>query len=422
MFAGDGGWGGVNPAGLIVGRRAERRGVETPCREPRGGRFENFIYWISAFKRRQARRGQRGIICFNYRTGGFDFFVGAHLDISCIQGLIDILPQGAVVHAPDGQIVAANTSACDLLGLSLDVLLGRDSIDPRWQALHPDGTAFAGTGHPAMLAIETGLPVPPTPMGVFIPDAGITWLSVSAAPLKWSEDPACCGSVALFVRQNSALHHFDPSKLDEIPRLNIYQFMKLHFTRLRVSVMALERAAPMENLGEIVATSQVSLQALHQIDRWVRAYEAATIANESLATSQDDLVARMTRAHAQSTQITFNLGASDHPDVIGRLSFAATMIDIMSALLGPADSIALSDHASRDGSVAGIKVATSYEHIYCENYFKGNLNEIAAGLRTAFREQLCLHEILSYLIDRHNASIYFENDNRFVSAIILQAR
>ncbi len=342
------------------------------------------------------------------------------MDINWIQGLIDFLPQGAVVHAPDGQIVAANTSACDLLGLSHDVLLGRDSMDPRWQALHPDGTAFAGPRHPAMLAIETGLPVPPTPMGVSIPDAGITWLSVSAAPLKWSDGATELGSIALFVRQSSALHQFDPNKLDEIPRLNIYQFMKLHFTRLRVAVMALERAAPMENLGEIVATSQVSLQALHQIDRWVRAYEAATIANEAPATTQGELVARMTRAHAQSTQISFGLRASDHPNVIGQLSFAATMIDIMSALLGPADSIAISDHSSGNGPVTAIKVTTSYNYVHCENYFKGNLNEIAAGLRTAFREQLCLKEILSYLMSRYNSSIYFETNNQLFSIIILQ--
>jgi len=343
---------------------------------------------------------------------------GAHLDINCIQGLIDILPQGAVVHAPDGQIVAANTSACDLLGLSHDVLLGRDSMDPRWQALHPDGTAFAGPRHPAMLAIETGLPVPPTPMGVSIPDAGITWLSVSAAPLKWSDGATELGSIALFVRQSSPLDQFDPLKLDQVPRLNIYLFMKQQFTRLRVAVLALEREAPMENLGEIVATSQTSLQALHQIDRWVRAYEVATGANGPLPAVYDEIITHITKMHAENTHIMVNLRASDHPNRTGHLSFAATMIDVMSALLGPTDSVAISDHSTCDVSGAGIRMTTSYENVHCDSYFKGDMNEITSGLRAVFREQLCLHEILQYLMKKNNATIYFERDGEFVSMII----
>lgn len=344
---------------------------------------------------------------------------GAHLDINCIQGLIDILPQGAVVHAPDGKIVAANASACDLLGLSHDVLLGRDSMDPRWQALHPDGTAFAGPRHPAMLAIETGLPVPPTPMGVSIPDTGITWLSVSAAPLMWSGEVTEFGSIALFVRQSSPLDQFDPIKLDQIPRLNIYQFMKQQFTRLRVAVLALERAAPMENLGEIVATSQISLQALHQIDRWVRAYEVATGGNWPLPEAHDEIITHIKNMHAENTNITFNLRAPDHPNRASHLSFAATMIDIMSALLGPTDSVAISDYSNCGGLGTGIRMTTSYKSIHCDSYFKGDMNEITSGLRAVFWEQICMNEILQYLIRKNNSTIYFERDREFVSIIII---
>ena len=97
--------------------------------------------------------------------------------------LFETVSQGVVYQDRDGRITAANSAAQRILGLSLDQLQGRSSIDPRWQALREDGSGFPGDQHPAMVALRTGQPVNDVLMGVAVPDRGYAWLLVNAMPL-----------------------------------------------------------------------------------------------------------------------------------------------------------------------------------------------------------------------------------------------
>ncbi|PTA68664.1 PAS domain-containing sensor histidine kinase [Deinococcus arcticus] len=97
--------------------------------------------------------------------------------------LMDSLRLGMAVQAPDGRILHANRAAEAILGLSQDQLRGRASVDPRWQAIHPDGSPFPGEQHPAMQALATGEPQHHVPMGIFHPHSeSWRWLDVSAIP------------------------------------------------------------------------------------------------------------------------------------------------------------------------------------------------------------------------------------------------
>jgi len=97
--------------------------------------------------------------------------------------LFETLSQGIVYQAKSGEITAANPAAEKILGLSLDQMMGRKSIDPRWQALRKDGTPFPGEEHPSMVALRTGREIKGTVMGVFNPILErVVWISVSAVP------------------------------------------------------------------------------------------------------------------------------------------------------------------------------------------------------------------------------------------------
>lgn len=96
--------------------------------------------------------------------------------------LLRRLPVGIVVQAADGRILHANEAAQEILGLTMDQMLGRTSIDPRWRSLRGDGSTFPGPEHPAMRALRSGQ-VERDLMGVHKPDGSLTWIDVEAARL-----------------------------------------------------------------------------------------------------------------------------------------------------------------------------------------------------------------------------------------------
>lgn len=97
--------------------------------------------------------------------------------------LFDGMTQGVVCQNRDGEIISANPAAQRILGLSLDQMQGRTSIDPEWKAIHEDGSDFPGETHPAMVVLKTGQPVYDVIMGVYQPQTGKhSWISVDGIP------------------------------------------------------------------------------------------------------------------------------------------------------------------------------------------------------------------------------------------------
>jgi len=97
--------------------------------------------------------------------------------------LFETMAQGVVYQDADGRIVSANPAAERILGLTLDQMQGRTSMDPRWRAIHEDGSDFPGDTHPAMVALRTGEETHNVVMGVFDPKRGKhNWISINAVP------------------------------------------------------------------------------------------------------------------------------------------------------------------------------------------------------------------------------------------------
>jgi two-component system CheB/CheR fusion protein len=105
------------------------------------------------------------------------------------QRLFETLSEGVVYQDAQGRITAANEAAQEILGLSLDEMIGRSSTHPEWRALRLDGSDFPGEEHPAMRTLRTGEPVSDELMGVYSPRHGRTsWLRVSTVPLRYDGD------------------------------------------------------------------------------------------------------------------------------------------------------------------------------------------------------------------------------------------
>lgn len=97
--------------------------------------------------------------------------------------LFQTMAQGVVYQSSDGKIISANPAAERILGLTIDQMMGRTSIDPLWRSIHEDGSDFPGETHASMVALQTGREVHNVVMGVFNPiKGGYTWITINAVP------------------------------------------------------------------------------------------------------------------------------------------------------------------------------------------------------------------------------------------------
>jgi PAS domain S-box-containing protein len=114
------------------------------------------------------------------------------------RSIIAAMQDGIVLLDTDGSIRACNASAERILGLSADQIMGRTPSDPRWRAIHEDGTPFPGEMHPPMITLRTGQPCSNVVMGVHKPDDRLTWISINSQPLFTADGTTLCGVVASF--------------------------------------------------------------------------------------------------------------------------------------------------------------------------------------------------------------------------------
>jgi PAS domain S-box-containing protein len=112
--------------------------------------------------------------------------------------VIAAMQEGVVLLGADGRIRACNASAERILGLSAEEIMGRTTLDPRWQAIHEDGSAFPGETHPVMVTLRTGRPCSNVVMGVRKPTGELTWVSINSQPLLRGDAPPPYAVVASF--------------------------------------------------------------------------------------------------------------------------------------------------------------------------------------------------------------------------------
>jgi PAS domain S-box-containing protein len=108
------------------------------------------------------------------------------------------MAEGVVLQQADGRITACNASAERILGLSVQQMMGRTSIDPCWQTIHEDGTPFPGDDHSSMVTLRTGEPQSNTVMGIHKPDGTLTWILLNSQPLFRPSETKPYGVVTSF--------------------------------------------------------------------------------------------------------------------------------------------------------------------------------------------------------------------------------
>jgi len=102
--------------------------------------------------------------------------------------LLESLPAGVVVHAPDTSILDSNAMASAILGLSSDQLRGKAAIDPLWAFLNEDRTPMRLEEFPVNRVGMTGKPLNGLVVGMQVPGrAALTWAVCNAYPVLNSD-------------------------------------------------------------------------------------------------------------------------------------------------------------------------------------------------------------------------------------------
>src|SRR5688572_5593841 len=105
------------------------------------------------------------------------------------RAVVAALEEGIVLYEADGSISSCNASACRILGLHEDQLLGRSSRNPALKAVREDGSPFEPESHPATITLLTGLPCSRVIMGFERPDGTLVWVSCNSRPLRRAGEP-----------------------------------------------------------------------------------------------------------------------------------------------------------------------------------------------------------------------------------------
>lgn len=195
-----------------------------------------------------------------------------------IASLIEAIPQPTALHSPSGEIVAANTKAADLLGLTVETLLGRESFDPRWRALDGEGDELPGQNHPAMLAIKHNAPVGPSVMGVELPTGERRWIRVTATPVEWPTEAERVGCLASFslIQQPHALQHQEPAFIEQASRSNLFHLMSNELEKLRSALQSARVAFARRDTEGAEVASYIATSSIDNIAKWRDLYIVAS--------------------------------------------------------------------------------------------------------------------------------------------------
>ena len=97
--------------------------------------------------------------------------------------LIQNLQTGVVVHSPDTGILYANPAALNILRLTKEQALGRDSFDSKWKLLDEFRQPLQSSQYPVSVVIKTQKPLMNLEIGICDSSSDeITWVLCNAYP------------------------------------------------------------------------------------------------------------------------------------------------------------------------------------------------------------------------------------------------
>ncbi len=96
--------------------------------------------------------------------------------------VVAALAEGVAMYDRNLRVLAHNDRAVRMFGLSEAEFTERHLRDPRWYAVHEDGSVYESETYPAVRTLLSGAPAREQVMGVHTPDGRLRWISVNTEP------------------------------------------------------------------------------------------------------------------------------------------------------------------------------------------------------------------------------------------------
>lgn len=114
-----------------------------------------------------------------------------------LEPLFDAMLEGVIARDGEGRVLASNSAAHRILGLSREVLQQHDILSLPLSYLREDGSPFPADLHPALVTLRSGQPQRKIVMGVVQGDREPVWVLVNSQPM-WDETGRIAAVVTTF--------------------------------------------------------------------------------------------------------------------------------------------------------------------------------------------------------------------------------
>ena len=122
------------------------------------------------------------------------------------RGLLNNLDAGIIVHSSDSTIIMSNKKASELLGLNVEDILGKKTVNRTWKFINEDGTDMEFDQYPINQILNSTLPIKNMVLGIYNPkNKTVLWALINGFPIV-DEEGSIVEAVISFIDITDRIH------------------------------------------------------------------------------------------------------------------------------------------------------------------------------------------------------------------------
>jgi two-component system cell cycle sensor histidine kinase/response regulator CckA len=196
-----------------------------------------------------------------------------------LQALVDTIAEGVVVQGADLRVIACNTAAERIIGLSIAEMLARGGAEANWHLMRSDGSRMAPDELPSAVAVRTGEAQRNQIAGLLRRDGTMVWIQLNAIALRSAADEGVYAVVTTFSdvteRHQLEAELHQARRMESIGRLAggiAHDFNNLLAVMMAAIEEARDSTPPGAPLQEALSAAKESAERARQLTRQLLAF------------------------------------------------------------------------------------------------------------------------------------------------------